>query len=42
MITTSPSAAIRMQHLHRDRSIVPEVLGEVHRRRATAAELTVE
>jgi hypothetical protein len=31
-----------MQHLHRDRAIVPEVLGEVHRRHATAAELTLE
>jgi hypothetical protein len=31
-----------VQHLDCDRSIVPKVLGEVHRRHATAAELTVE
>lgn len=32
----------RMQHFHRNRSVVPEVLGEVHSRHATAAELTLE
>jgi hypothetical protein len=31
-----------MQHLQRDRAIVPEILGEQHRRKAASAELAVD